>query len=91
VTTMAVADLAKQEFLRAVYELTEMKAKHPIALCDAQHKAGHSNRVADEACGFWADHGILEYPSFNKVALTHVGLRRASRLAAGGWQLGAPF
>lgn len=84
-------DLTKHEFLRAVYELTGMQAKLPIAFPEAQERAGHSEFTADEACGFWADRGILEYPSYNEVALTHVGLRRARRMAERGWHPEAPF
>jgi hypothetical protein len=90
-TATGVADLTKHEFLRAVYELTDMRAKLAISLIDAQQKAGHSEFDADEACGFWADRGILEYPSYNKVALTYVGLRRAHRMAERGWQPEVPF
>jgi hypothetical protein len=90
-TTTGVVDLTKHEFLRAVYELAGMRAKLAIAFTDAQEKAGHSDFVADEACGFWADRGILEYPSYNRVALTHMGLRRAHRMAERGWQPEVPF
>jgi len=89
--TTGVVDLSKQEFLRAVYELSDMRAKLAVAFADAQERAGHSYFDADEACGFWADRGILEYPSYNKVALTYVGLRRARRLAERDWQLQTPF
>jgi hypothetical protein len=84
--TTEVADQTKHEFLRAVYELTDMRPKLAVALGAAQERAGHSDFVADEACGFWADRGILEYPSYNQVALTYVGLRRARRMAERGWQ-----
>jgi hypothetical protein len=90
--TIGAVDLTTQhEFLRAVYELSGMQAKLAIPLADAQRSAGHSDAVADEACGFWADRGILEYPSYNKVALTHMGLRRARRMAERGWMPDAPF
>jgi hypothetical protein len=90
-TATGVVDLNKHQFLRAVYELADMRAKLAIAFADAQTRAGHSEFQADEACGFWADRGILEYPSYNKVALTYVGLRRARRMAERGWQPEVPF
>ena len=89
--TTGVVDLSKREFLRAVYELTDMTAKQAIAFTDAQQRTGHSDYEADQACGFWADRGILEYPSYNKVALTYVGLRRARRMADRDWQPEVPF
>jgi hypothetical protein len=89
--TTGIVDVTKHEFLRAVYELTDMRAKLAVAFTEAQERAGHSECQADEACGFWADRGILEYPSYNKVALTHVGLRRARRMAERGWRSDAPF
>jgi hypothetical protein len=89
--TTGVIDPTKHEFLRAVYELADMKPKLAIAFTDAQERAGHSDFDADEACGFWADRGILEYPSYNKVALTYIGLRRARRMADRGWQPEVPF
>lgn len=89
--TIEGTDLTKHEFLRAVYELTDMQPKLAVALGAAQERAGHSEFVADEACGFWADRGILEYPSYNQVALTYMGLRRARRMAERGWQPESQF
>jgi hypothetical protein len=90
-STTGIVELTRQEFLRAVYELTDMQAKLDIAFSDAQERAGHSYFDADEACGFWADRGILEYPSYDRVALTYVGLRRARRMADRGWGAEVPF
>jgi hypothetical protein len=79
------------DFLRAVYELAERSAKRTVAFVDAQMKSGRSEEEADHACDFWADRGVLEFTSLGRVALTHIGLRRASRLAERGWHSQIPF
>jgi hypothetical protein len=82
---------AEHDFLRAVYELTDYTAKKPICFVEAQRECGYSAAEADEACDFWADRGVLEFPDFDQVALTHLGLRRANRLAERGWQIDLRF
>lgn len=74
-------ECAEDKFLCAVYELAGKKAKHSVAFTDAQTRSGHSEKDADTACGFWADRGILEFPSLAHIALTHMGLRKAQRLS----------
>ena len=91
VGVLEVTHSAESEFLRAVYELTERKAKCAIAFVEAQVKCGYSEKEADEACDFWADRGIVEFPILGHVALTHLGLRRAERLAERGWRPQIPF
>ncbi len=86
-----VVERVEHEFLRAVYELADKKAKYGISFSDAQSRAGYSEERADEACDYWAERGILEFPGLNQVALTHMGLRRARRLAERGWEANLPF
>ena len=81
----------EQDFLRAVYELAERNAKRAVAFVDAQLRSGRSEEEADQACDFWADRGVLEFTSLGRIALTHLGLRRASRLAERGWRPQMPF
>ncbi len=81
----------EHDFLRAVYELAGRTAKRAVAFTDVQRRCGRSESEADEACDFWADRGILEFTSLGRVALTHLGLRRASRLADRGWRPQMPF
>jgi hypothetical protein len=91
VSVLEAMESIEREFLRAVYELAERTAKRAVAFADAQIQSGHSEQEADQACDFWADRGILEFTSLGHVALTHLGLRRAERLAQRGWQPRIPF
>jgi hypothetical protein len=75
-----IAGHADNEFLRAVYELAGQTAKRAVAFTAAQALTGHSEMETDRACGFWADRGVLEFPTLNHIALTHVGLRKAQHL-----------
>jgi hypothetical protein len=84
-------DLIKHDFLRAVYELAQNRAKLAISFSDAQLKSGHSEEDVDRASDFWADRGVLEFPIPGHIALTHIGLRRAQRLADRGWHPQIPF
>ena len=79
------------DFLRGVYELADRKAKRDIPFADVRTKLGHSEDEAEWACEFWADRGILEWTTLGHIALTHVGLRRAERLAEAGWRPYSPF
>jgi hypothetical protein len=84
-------DRLENEFLRIVYELAERRAKHPVPFAEAQMRSGRSETEADRACDYWADRGIIEFPSLHHIALTHLGLRRAQRLAQRGWRPHMPF
>ena len=86
-----VVDSVEHGFLRAVYEVADGKAKWGVAFVEAQARSGQSEGEADRACDFWTERGILEFPSLNHVALTHLGLRRAQRLAERGWRPYTPF
>lgn len=81
----------EQDFLRAVYELTGPNAKRAITFVDAQTKSGRSEEEADQACDFWANRGVLEFKGVGRVALTHIGLRRATHFAERGWVPQTPF
>lgn len=80
----------ERDYLRALYELAEKKAKNAVSHLDVRSELGRSDEDAERACDFWADRGIVEWASFGHVALTHLGLRRAERLAGRGWTF-APF
>lgn len=80
----------EHEYLRALYELAEREAKHPVFYGDVSTELGFSAEQAEQACDFWADRGIVEWATLGHVALTHMGLKRAERLASRGWSL-APF
>ena len=79
-----------RDYLRAVYEMADRKAKSAVSYGDVRMELGHSEDEAERACGFWADRGILEWTTFGHISLTHLGLRRAERLARRGWSF-APF
>ena len=54
-------------------------------------RLGHSEYEADRACTFWTDRGILEWTAVGHIAITYVGLRKATRLAERGWGPPVPF
>ncbi len=91
VGVLETSERVEHDFLRAVYELAGRRAKRAVAFVEAQRRSGRSEEEADHACDFWADRGVLEFTSLGRVALTHVGLRRASRLAQRGWHPQMPF
>ncbi len=80
----------EREYLRALYELAERKAKNAVSHLDVRSELGRSDEDAERACDFWADRGIVEWSGLGHVALTHMGLRRAERLAGKGWSF-TPF
>jgi len=84
-------DRLDREFLRAVYELADKRAKSNISFAEVRTKVGHSEDEAEQACDFWTDRGIVEWTSLGHIALTHLGLRRAQRLAERGWRPPIPF
>jgi Mn-dependent DtxR family transcriptional regulator len=80
----------EHDYLRALYELAGRKAKSAVSYGEVRMELGRSEEEAEQACDFWADRGVVEWPAFGHVALTHMGLRRAERLASRGWSF-APF
>ncbi len=80
----------EHDYLRVLYELAGGKAKNAVPYREVRTELGRSDEEADEACDFWADRGIVEWTALGHVALTHMGLRRAERLASRGWSF-APF
>jgi Mn-dependent DtxR family transcriptional regulator len=85
-----IMDRSERDYLRVVYELAERKAKSGVAFDEVQDELGYSEAQADGACEFWVTRGVLEWLGRGHVALTHIGLRRAERLAARKWSF-APF
>lgn len=75
----------EREYLRALYELAGKKAKNAVSYHDVGQELGRSEEETERACDFWTDRGIVEWSTLGHVALTHVGLRRAERLAGKGW------
>jgi Mn-dependent DtxR family transcriptional regulator len=75
------------EYLRALYELAGGKAKSSVFYGDISRELDWPPDKADEVAYFWADRGMLEWTTFGNVALTHMGLRKAERLANNGWSL----
>ncbi len=75
----------ERDYLRALYELADKRAKNAVSHLEVRSELGRSDDEAERACDFWADRGIVEWASFGHVALTHLGLRRAERLAVKGW------
>jgi Mn-dependent DtxR family transcriptional regulator len=82
-------DGLERDYLRTVYEMAGRKAKSAVSYGEVRVELGHSEDEAERACGFWADRGILEWTVLGHIALTHLGLRRAERLARVGWPLAA--
>ena len=80
----------ERDYLRVLYELAGGEAKNAVPYGEVRNELGRSEKEADEACDFWADRGIVEWTALGHVALTHMGLRRAERLASRGWSF-APF
>lgn len=80
----------EHDYLRTLYELAGRRAKNSVSYGEVRMELGRSEEEAEQACDFWADRGIVEWTAFGHVALTHLGLRRAERLASKGWSF-APF
>jgi Mn-dependent DtxR family transcriptional regulator len=80
----------EHDYLRALYELAGRQAKNAVSYGELRMEFGRSEEEAERACDFWADRGIVEWTALGHVALTHMGLRRAERLASRGWSF-APF
>jgi Mn-dependent DtxR family transcriptional regulator len=75
------------EYLRVLYELSGGVDRTPVFYGDISRELDWSPDKADEIAYFWVDRGMLEWTTFGHVALTHMGLRKAERLAANGWSL----
>lgn len=75
----------EHDYLRVLYELAGRKAKNAVSYGEVRMELGRSEKEAEEARDFWADRGIVEWTALGHVALTHMGLRRAERLASRGW------
>lgn len=73
------------EFLRALYELAGGQPKKPVFYGDISAEFGKPPEEIEQACDFWAARGVLDWVTLGHVALTHVGARRAERLASRGW------
>jgi Mn-dependent DtxR family transcriptional regulator len=84
------ATALEHDYLRTLYELAGRKAKNAVSHVEVRSEFGRSEEEAERACDFWADRGIVEWTTLGHVALTHIGLRRAERLAGKGWSF-APF
>jgi Mn-dependent DtxR family transcriptional regulator len=82
-----IASALECDYLRVLYELAGRKAKAAVSYGDVKTELGRSAEECDEACDFWADRGVVEWTTIGYVALTHLGLRRAERLAGRGWSL----
>ena len=83
-------DGLERDYLRAVYEMAGRRAKSDVSYGEVRIDLGRSEAEAERACDFWADRGMLEWTALGHIALTHMGLRRAERLARRGWS-SAPF
>ncbi len=90
-SVLQTVDRFEGDFLRGVYELAGRRAKSAISFVEVRGKLGHSEDEAEKACEYWADRGILEWTNLGHIALTHMGLRRAERLAERGWRPQIPF
>ncbi len=80
-----IASSLEHDYLRVLYELAGKEAKHAVSYGDVRTELGRPADEVDEACDFWADRGMVEWTTMGHVALTHMGLRRARRLAGRGW------
>jgi hypothetical protein len=76
-------------YLRVLYEMAGGKAMQNVFYGDISRELDWPPDRADEVAFFWVDRGILEWTTFGHVALTHLGLKRAERLATHGWSLAA--
>jgi Mn-dependent DtxR family transcriptional regulator len=82
-----IASALERDYLRVLYELAGKEAKSAVSYGDVKTELGCPAEECDEACDFWADRGVVEWTTIGHVALTHLGLRRAERLAGRGWSL----
>jgi Mn-dependent DtxR family transcriptional regulator len=85
-----IATGLEHDYLRALYELAGRKAKSAVSHAEVRLELCRTDEEAERACDFWADRGVVEWATLGHVALTHVGLRRAERLAGKGWSF-SPF
>ena len=76
-------------YLRVLYEMAGGRAMHAVFYGDISRELDWPADRADEIAYFWVDRGMLEWTTFGHVALTHMGLRKAERLANNGWSLAA--
>ena len=76
-------------YLRVLYEMAGGRAMHAVFYGDISRELDWPADRADEIAYFWVDRGMLEWTTFGHVALTHLGLKRAERLANHGWSLAA--
>lgn len=75
------------EYLRVLYELSGGADRIPVFYGDISRELEWPAEKADEIAYFWVDRGMIEWATFGHVALTHLGLRKAERLAGSGWSL----
>ena len=90
---MRVSQIAKgleHAYLHTLYELAGGEAKRSVFYGDVSLELGLTAEDAEQACDYWAERGVVEWTTLGHVALTHLGLKRAERLAARGWSL-TPF
>ena len=87
---MQTSNSLEHDYLRTLYELAERKAKNAVSHVEVRLELGGSEEEAERACDFWADRGMVEWTALGHIALTHMGLKRAERLASRGWSFG-PF
>ena len=80
----------EHDYLRTLYELAGRTAKNAVSHVEVRLELGGSEEEAERACDFWADRGMVEWTALGHIALTHMGLKRAERLASRGWSF-APF
>ncbi len=74
-------------YLRVLYDLAGGQAMRAVFYGDVSRELDWPPDRADEVAFFWVDRGVLEWTNFGNLVLTHLGLKRAARLASHGWSL----
>ena len=69
-----------REYLKAVYELGELKDRNGVTPAEILDLLDLGERAGEEALEFLVDAGMLVWPVKGELMLTHLGARRAEEL-----------
>ena len=72
---------AEQRYLQAICDLAANEAKVPVSFREVQEYLSYTDGEASYCSDSWAQRGAVEWPTLGHIALTHLGLAQAKRLA----------
>jgi hypothetical protein len=74
----------EQEYLQALCDLADGKAKAGVSYIELQEHLALSDDEADRCCDFWTRRGAVAWSALGHVALTHLGMARARQIGGNG-------